>query len=161
MKVTKQLTAVAYHEAGHAIAMLDREIPFKYVTIQPSSDSLGYVQTDRGDLLRLAKLYARRTKTPHFQLRMLNYAIVCLAGGEAEKRYRGRYNHVGADQDYRAAVNFVDHIAWDPDEIELHLKLADFRAELIIENRWDQVVTIAEALLEKQHLTDQEVISLL
>src|SRR6185437_15760265 len=86
---SRKMEAVAYHEAGHAVAALLLHRPLRYVTIVPDKarGTLGHDLTPR-----------RRT--------ILEREIMVLLAGEvAEREFRGWHNRVGSRSDYEKAHN--------------------------------------------------------
>jgi hypothetical protein len=94
------LRAIAYHEAGHAVAARLLLCRYKYVTIKAGEGSLGHVLMHR---IRITDEQAYDL-SPTVRDRFERDILVSLAGPEAERLVSKRYNHAGAFNDYRAVV---------------------------------------------------------
>jgi hypothetical protein len=130
---------------------------FTSVTIVPDEDagSLGHVSCTawRDDFTPEFWSPADDDDTPELIERDV---ITSLAGMIAERRFRGRYNHVGAADDLRQAVSMADYLSGDPRDTERYLNRAWERAEALLAEHWPAVETLAAALLERQTLTGDE-----
>jgi ATP-dependent Zn protease len=88
-----ELTATAFHEAGHAVMAVSLGRSIQKVTISPSRKSLGGIQ------LGTCEIKKGRFKTSHDPLE--DDVLVLLAGMVAESRFTGKYCPAGASQDLR------------------------------------------------------------
>lgn len=167
-----QLRQVAYHEAGHAViqhyVLPDQRIS-RVSIIRRSSGALGYmlpVDTD--------EIYAQPLR------RMVGKIMVSLAGHIAVKVFMGEF-WTGATSDYNNARNMFRLLAmhglFGPPVAELFTDIKELRfSDQRVERFWvqledqitkmliahaDEVEALVEALLEKQELTNQEVLDLL
>ena len=98
-----RLLQVAYHEAGHAVALhaLIPETSFKTITIEPSADSSGHVAPQRNDVF--SSVYDHSLEYAREQI------VVFLAGRAAENKRYGRHRgDSGAASDFSSATR----IAW-------------------------------------------------
>lgn len=166
----KKLTAVAYHEAGHAIAMLHFQLPFRLVSILPEGDSLGRVipgkPDDPGtmeffdDWLEGMDLYKQELVQEYVEpLHQLYDTLADMTGALAEKKVTGRYNYVGADSDHHNIADMALHWAGGAGaEANAYVKWLQLRAQAFIDwdLRWLQIQRLAEALLERKELTFKE-----
>ena len=90
-----ELTATAFHEAGHAVAALVLGRPVEKVTIAPSRSSTGRMN------LGICKIQKGRTKPTKDWLE--DEAMILFAGMVSESHFTGQYCQQGAGQDLRAA----------------------------------------------------------
>jgi ATP-dependent Zn protease len=152
----ERLRRVAYHEAGHVAVALRERISIREVTIIPGEGYLGLARNYHPpSFFRAAEcgdLSSRHVES---------YALVCLAGGVAEKRFHGRYDHIGAGADYEAAADMLSRHAGSAEEVSAWLKLQAVRARHVVELEWETIELIAAALLERKTLTAFAVRSLL
>lgn len=98
-----RLLQVAYHEAGHAVALhaLIPETSFNTITIEPSADSSGRVAFQRNDVF--SSVYDHSLEYAREQI------VVLLAGRAAENKRYGRHRgDSGAASDFSSATR----IAW-------------------------------------------------
>jgi hypothetical protein len=111
-------TAMAHHEAGHAIASITLGMPFEYVTILPGEETCAHCQGDDGPLWEMrpttdghGRDHPRWAHDPDEQARasVERRAFVVLAGDEAESWATGKHPYFrepqGASQD--AAERFA------------------------------------------------------
>jgi ATP-dependent Zn protease len=150
-----QAAATAYHEAGHAVAALCLHLPIKHVTIVPENDTHGHIQI---------RPPFRRSDNPEFdrsdrlRLKLETYAIFCLAGLEAQRKFRpssARSYHW--HQDYVHVLDYLDSFAEDNDEVQVWLRLLRIRARNLIATHWALVEALAAALMERKRLSGDEV----
>lgn len=169
-----QLRQLAYHEAGHAViqhyVMPDQRIS-RVSIIRRSSGALGYMLP-----VDTVETYVQPLR------RIVADIMVSLAGHTCVKVFMGEY-WTGAYSDYDNARSRFRHLAmlgyFGPpvagvlgDAQEFRLRFSDERVEriwialddevekLLIEHA-DEVEAIVEALLEKQDLSNPEVLALL
>jgi ATP-dependent Zn protease len=144
----KRLRRVAYHEAGHVAVALRERISIRDVTIIPGEGYLGLARNHHPpSFLRAAEFGDLSSR--HVE----SFALVCLAGGAAEKRFYGRYDHIGAATDYEAAADMLSRHAGSAEEVSAWLKLQGVRARQVVELEWETIELIAQALLERKTLT--------
>src|SRR5207249_5237329 len=79
------------------------------------------------------------------RLRLEEECIVLLAGGIAEKRATGRYNHVGARSDREKAADLALHVGGDDRGASAFLKWLSLRAEGLVNVRWRGIEAVAKA----------------
>ncbi|NQV28708.1 MAG: cell division protein FtsH [Rhodopirellula sp.] len=95
---TFELTATAWHEAGHAVMAISLGRPIEKVTISPAQMQTG------GSRLGVCKIQKGRSKGSNDRLE--DDVLILLAGMVAESRFTGRYCTAGAAQD----LAFVEQI---------------------------------------------------
>jgi len=141
-------TATAYHEAGHAVAacVLHLVLRQKGISIIPDEDSDG--RTHLVHPMRNSKPEIDRSDRN--QIRAERYAVVVLAGREAQLRYRGsniRPYHY--HNDYQNAAELIEYFVASHEELNAHLRLLQVRAKNLFENDeiWRCTQAVAIALL--------------
>jgi ATP-dependent Zn protease len=133
---TKEL-AVAFHEAGHAVAALALGRPVQRVSILPNQLRLGQCELKKGS--SRAAQDALETEV-----------IILLAGMAAEARHTGEYCHGGAATDLRIARRMLANRAGSPRQLErLERRMLD-KTEHLLDQRgvWPAAIAIATQLLE-------------
>lgn len=156
-KKSTERQRAAYHEAGHAVVTVWLFRRFRYVTITPDnkSNSAGHV---------LSWKFSRHFR-PDEQITPAGRALIDAevtildAGRIAEKRFAGRYNHVGANADNQSAITLASYVA-DPGDrkvCEAYLKWRWLVAESIVKARWANIESVAAALLQRQRLSCADV----
>ena len=141
--MSRPLASIAYHEAGHAVAMIGLGFPVGLVSIVPEADSLGRVvpagpppATGSGPPLTTTQL----------ALVHVGAVITFVAGAEAE-RLAG-YDPAGCDSDEADAYAMEDWV-WDllgvPPWRWRHVARA--AAASYLSENWPAVERVAAALL--------------
>lgn len=144
----------AYHEAGHAVAAVRLDRPFKSATIVPADDYWGVV---------MLKPFGNFHPDYETDLRTLDRIersiLVLLAGGYAAKRFTGRYNRVGARQDWRDVHDLAFYRESHPQVLGKYLDylVALSKAWVDAPLNWVPIKRVAAALLERETLSAKEV----
>lgn len=159
--MAKQSFAVAYHEAGHAVVSFFCQEQFKTVSIIPAEDYLGVVVGRRLEKRIFDAFATGLDLTPYQRMRIENQVIISLAGGIAERRYRGRYNHQGRKSDIDNAVDIVLRLSGSAEEANAYLKWLDTRAHNAVNVRWDLIESVAQTLFASKKMTQAEVIEII
>jgi len=126
------LGAIAYHEAGHAVAALVLHRRFRHVTIEPDEDSGGHIAWSLGGP-RVSELANSERR---LRARIERGIIVTYAGPLAEARYTGRKNHVGARDDYKKALELATFVCDDMASAEALLASLHQRAAGLVDGNW-------------------------
>ena len=157
-RITKTLTATAYHEAGHVVAAISHRIPFRFVTIVPD-DGEGFLGRMEG---RADPSFDCETCDPNSGRTklMVERQVVCsLAGPEAERAFAGRCSRAGAAGDYSDAVRWAELVHGNAKVLEAYLR---FLTELT--RCWvrtpgpnEDIKAVADALLEHRKLSSAAV----
>lgn len=157
MKQSQQRRFTAYHESGHAVASIELGIPFRFVTIIPSEDegTLGHVyphpwcKSFRPDI----------EVTPSVRWRIECEVVVLYAGAAAAslltKRKRG-FDWWGAGRDLHDACNLLSRIASEQDELQSYMKMLTYRTRNLVSRREEDIVALAEKLMECDKLSSRE-----
>ena len=157
----RELRAIAYHEAGHAVAAWRLGLKFRRVTIKSEDDSLGHVLNVRGpkwlnDEIGVigsvrARLHAER------------YIVYGMAGQIAEEKFRGHRPHpwTHSDDDRSAIVLAMRAIPGSQRTVNAFLHYCFENARDIINSQWPQVTAVAAALLAQQTLTYEETLEVI
>src|SRR4051812_48323052 len=158
---------VAYHEAGHTIINLNKTLlpPLYKVSIIP-----------RGNALGVTTLMPDEDQNIHTRELLLQQLVVLMGGRAAEKVFYGATTN-GANGDLDSAKSLARRMIHDwgmgerlyyedkrqDAEIEINrlLEEADQEALAIVKQQREQTKKLAQALLERETLTREEVVTLL
>ena len=145
----------AYHEAGHFVAAyVGKSSPaIRRLSIVPKGDTLGHV-------LPFPTPSFRPDIDPQLQ-RVVDTIVIYLAGSAAEKRFAGRFDHGGSEEDYCSAVSLGMHVVTADRELELFVNWLDERAAEVIDVHWWAVTGVAEELLRRKKMTGKEALEVI
>jgi hypothetical protein len=137
-----RLAATAHHEAGHAVASIVAMVPFKHVTVGQAAESFGHVLYFR-KALSLGQMHKR--------------GMIALAGEASERRFNPRSirKHHGAG-DRAAVVDYALQCSGSPAQAEALVNLWSIQAAELVEGRWREIETLANALMERSQLNYDE-----
>ena len=155
-KRTRQLAAVAHHEAGHAVAAFHFGLKTKLISIGPENyrHSAAYFSDKHVVPLKAGESIG------DIQMRHANYAFVCLAGPWAQREFNPKgYRKVHAERDRYQAVGFLGRVRKDNELPELYLKRVDFEARNFVrdKSKWGVICHVAGVLLNQLEMTGDEV----
>ena len=153
----RELQATAHYEAGHVVAALHYELKFTYVTINPNEPpgSLGHVHVRRL-VSYFFKLFEWGEATDRARMDVEHQIITMFTAGEAEARFSGRRNYVGARKDYAVAATLVglrfsshDPIWLGKTALSTYLAFTRTVAKGFVANErnWKMICAVAKALL--------------
>jgi len=152
---SKKRQALAYHEAGHAVAAHDLGIRFRYVTIEPDDQA--------GSLGHCASTLPRWFQPDVSDDRQQGWAerdiVMTFAGEEAERLVTGRGNNVGTENDRRSVWTVAQFVTNSDEETTAFIKWLRIRARQHVNTPRFRVAVaaVADALLEHTRLTKDEV----
>ena len=155
----RQESAIAYHEAGHAVACRFMGVKVKSATIVPKKDEYqGCVQHEsmfRGlrpdiELSGRARLQIERN------------IIISLAGAAAQRRHNKKsWRSYHSSSDFRSAANLASHVCDSKANINAFLRWLEVRTDELIAAQWPAVHRIAEVLLERKTVPGDEIVALI
>ncbi len=154
---TKKLVALAYHEAGHAVAAYRLKFPITEVTIVAQDDYLGAV-THKGLQQRIYNALAYGSIRPQMRVKIEEQMIISIAGPVAEQKYRGRYNHIAARSDWDGVTELALALWPQPDVASTYIRWMYLRAVHLINDDWPAVEAVANALLAMNTLRRKDVV---
>jgi hypothetical protein len=151
-----RLRRVAVHEAGHAVAAVLFRHGLRRATVEPGEDSLGHILTNRlpRSVRRALEL---EWPTAAQRRRVDGFLTMLLAGPAAERRLAGRWNHVGAGQDYADAADVAMRASQDEADMNSQIEAAVGRSIAFADDHWPAIEAVAEALAMRGTLTGGEV----
>lgn len=159
MKHIKGLTAVAYHEAGHAAVHLKLEIPFNKVTIVPDGDTSGCVSYNVSKR-SYKKLIDDGTLSPRDEIYFKKEMIIYMAGGVAEAKYlKTKHFSPGSGSDHKECVDIVLRVLQCNGQTAsayLNYIIEEAKAWLDNPELWGYVEKLAGELLERKTLSYKE-----
>lgn len=148
---TVDLTATAYHEAGHAVMALTLGRPIQKVTISPAQLQTGGIR------LGVCRIQKRRFNASKDCLE--DDVLILFAGMVAESHFTAQYCRHGAAQDLRAAKRLLANRATNERQLErLESRLLDKAAHLLgDEGHAKAIALIAQELLQKETISGRAV----
>jgi ATP-dependent Zn protease len=148
-RLTKCQLRVAFHEAGHVVAAHTEGMPIRKATIIPERDESGHVL--HVGPLRGVKLDSNGSDRA--RLRAESAIIIFLAGRAAQKKYSPRsWRNFHGCSDFANAARLAPRVNGTDAATNAHSRWLDIRAKDLVEAHWDDVVIIAEALVEERTL---------
>ena len=169
-RVTSDLKATAYHEAGHAVAMVEFEVHFEKVSILGDLTKLGFVKCttegrstgDAGRLVHNLHEIVCDLAGPITHARAISgtpFTIVGSGVGFADDRTKASLrcqmivNDFLLAQSSGGAVN-SSGLSPEAKNIEYVLYLATVA---LIENRWPEIEAVANGLLQYGEVAESQV----
>jgi hypothetical protein len=151
------LSVVAYHEAGHAVAALRLGVGIgrRGVSIVPREDCAGFVY--------VLKAFRGRPDveiTGAMRLKAESQIIVDLAGPAAQRRFRASsVRNIHGRSDHQGAIELLRWFTRSTRELEAYFRLLQIRAEELVASPlwWTQIDAVAGELLAHKHLSSSEV----
>ena len=134
--------AVAYHEAGHAVASWHYGRRFKHVTIEVDGDSLGHVSYIR------PLYYSTGVVSDRARLGLESEIIASFAGQIAEAKFREQRPRYGFHSDNQSAVDLAFHVCGSNETVNAYLKYCWCASTDIVNWRWREIIALADALLK-------------
>jgi ATP-dependent Zn protease len=142
-----QRRSTAYHEAGHTVVAYRLGVKIEHVSIVPDHDSRGHFAhgylfcarghgSDRANLERAIK--------------------ICLAGPLAQAQFHRRSYRRHGRHDYDCATGLARYLAGSAGEREF-LRYQERQTKSLVEHLWNEIDAVAQALLERDHLSGTEV----
>lgn len=165
LNLNERRMALAYHEAGHAVAQLIQGLKIKAVSIKARERSAG--RSDgyaRGRAFRavFANSPTAWDIAPRHKNQFEKEVRSLLAGEVAQRRFaprsvRGWQTRQAHHGDMPQVEDLIRRIAPSDREFAAYFKLLMIQTELLIEQYWPCVEAIAAALNERESLTGNEV----
>tara|TARA_R110002049_G_scaffold285698_1_gene466744 strand:+ start:150752 stop:151276 length:525 start_codon:yes stop_codon:yes gene_type:complete len=145
-----ELTATAYHEAGHAVMAVSVGRPIQKVTIARGRMAFGV-------RLGACELQKGRRKTSHDPLE--DEALIYLAGMVAEAHCTGRYCPRGANQDLLAVARLLQSRAGSAPQLQkIQRRLLDKTEHILNDPSHAKAIQlIADELMVKTTVTGRAV----
>lgn len=157
--MSDNLTATAYHEAGHAVAAWWFDLPFEKASVIEDEDTLGRVNfTPPGNDFRPDIEVDART-----QRRIEHTIVVALAGPLAGEKFSGATNETIAANDWETVIGLAEYVCGSPEQTEAYVEWLRVRASDLIEHPLfcARVERVADALVRDKELSARELRDLL
>lgn len=143
----------AYHESGHAIAAWRKHLKFLEVTIEPAQIYSGRV--------RFAKVFRKgelETSSDRLRIKAEDFALMCLAGPAAQRKYDPRSIRIAHHGDHEQAEEILRDYSRTHNEqyIRTYYKLIDIRARDFVECNWKWIELLATELLERRTMSRED-----
>ncbi len=171
-RIDRRLKSTAFHEAGHAVAVFQMNIPIRKVTIVPEGDALGYVLRSGVSFPKKVRQTLESSSRgtirycfPHefarAQYLAERHAMYCLAGIEAQRQFDPKsVRHYHWRQDRESALQGLYYIVGD-DEVPLYWRLLRQRTMnlLTLPGAWAAIRTLAKELIRRKTLSGNEAVA--
>jgi ATP-dependent Zn protease len=157
-----ELKCTAYHEAGHAVAACELDLPLRRISIVPNDDdgSLGHCARPG-----LPRKFENADKSNKTRLRIEKEILLKLSGAIAEARFRGQDNLQGAVDDNCELELYAETVCSSSKEIRKFLAWLKERARNLLNSKrgilWRAVRYIAKELVARQQIGPKTVKELL
>jgi ATP-dependent Zn protease len=160
--------AVAYHEAGHAVAAHRLGYEVRRVSIAPKSGSTGHVSWRNPIKNRSVKSkleYGSEADLDRVRHHIDHAIIVCLAGKFAQKRHNPRsawrYGGSGAGRgefllkgsDDQQALELMSRVHEDEKVRAAYSRYLEARAEDLVKRHWSRIERLAITLLDRETIS--------
>ena len=150
------LRAIAYHEAGHAVICWREQVEVEIASIIPQGSSLGRIQHQSA----LQGIDLACDNSLDGRARAESLIRIAMAGPLAQRRIDPhRFCHYNSRGDYESATNVLTHLAGADDELSAYWRLLRIQTKniLSLEEVWQCVERVAEALLESKTLSADDI----
>lgn len=154
-RTARQARVVAYHEAGHAVVAHYLRIRVHRVSIAENEYSAGRATVSTGEARRVEFDDSDRVR-----IKVEHQVCVLLAGFLAARRAVPRSEIGKGSEDRKEAYDWLHRIA-SSDEVPHYFKLLSLRTGRLLDKLWFQVEVVAKVLLERTHLSKQEVLAVM
>lgn len=155
----KERRETAHHEAAHAVVYFWSDVPFRKVTIKPDkkSDSLGHVALHRTPRWMCEPVGS--TEETRSRSRIEAEVVALYAGQLAQARLTGKHPEDGHWKDAHDAVTLAYRLFSNTDVVNafLHFCYLHAREWIYAQTHWVEIQAVAEALLERETLTRNQV----
>ncbi len=146
--------AIAYHEAGHAVAAWSCRLKILKISIIPDDELSGKVR----HVSPLKGIRLDIDGSPRADGKAKDAIIICLAGPEAQRRHNPRsVRRWHASSDYDAAVDLALRVCGSGPSTTAYLRWLGIVAKDLINSRWPMVEKVAAELLVREELSAADV----
>jgi hypothetical protein len=160
MTEKSKLESTAHHEAGHAVACRHLGIPFEYVTVERNEEenSAGHVY------MPFAENFDGSMDVSEMQSIEIVKKLVVIthAGVIAQNKFTGVHDEIGFSgdreeiYDYLIFLNDILNDGWTTGLREIDEPLFE-ESKKIVFQRWNEIETLARALIKEKTLSWEEV----
>ena len=160
MENTNTLESTAYHEAGHAVISIKEGIVGVQASIKPDENTLGHVNHDFP--LKGVQLDCIIDLSCSEREQVESLVKVHLTGSIAEEIFNpilfSKYEPQ-SHADYNSVLNLLEHLVGSVEELEAYIKLLHIQTKQALSDPdiWKIVKTLANELLKKESLTENEI----
>ena len=152
--ISPATVATAYHEAGHAVVgfKLSSNVPRK-ISVIPVGGSMGRIHNCPWP----RSFRPEKAMTALTRARLEDETATILAGSEAERRYTGRANRLGASDDLKGAAVYARLVAGDDAQgVAAYIGWCLYLARKAVERNWAQIERFARRLADAGELEGTE-----
>jgi len=161
----KVTTGTAYHEAGHAVVRARLGLSLRRVTVKPTPGTLGHVEGASLPRWLCNMMEAEDPWNHAWAVRRILHEITSLHAGALAERIKTKQalDVEGAQSDRDQALDFASTVTPDsyPKEMRALWAWLELRASRLLREHWKAVEAVAQALLEQQALTGNQVLTVI
>ena len=156
--VASREAAMAYHEAGHAVACYYMHVKINSATIIPDEVSLGHVRPEN----MFRGLNPEADLSGRVRLQIERAIIISLAGMAAQRRFSKRsWRQYHGSSDFRSAGDLALYIGGDGAGATAFLHWLQLRADQLVEAQWRDIECVARALMKRKTMTGDEIVEVI
>jgi ATP-dependent Zn protease len=149
-------TTTAYHEAGHAVVAFFMRHRIEFATIKPTAEYQGLVKSKPRGKLDLD------SATPAMRIKLEDVLIMLLAGDIAQRRFAPRSSrNWQTTEDRQTAADLALSICGTGESATAYIAWLTIRARDIVHGRWSLVERVANALLERETISGEDIRTLI
>ena len=144
------LLATAYHEAGHAVAAWNQNIPIRKISVEKAPGIAGFVH----HAPIMGGLRPDVDRSSRVRLRAEKLVRVYLAGPAAQRRYNARgWRTYHGGEDHRKTVDLIDYLSVNEVHAAAYIRLLELEAAHIVAVHWGLIVALAKELIAVRAMT--------
>lgn len=153
------LIATAHHEAGHAVVALHYGRKVRAVSIEPGQDYLGLCRSNLTFGPSIEYSLPNRVR-----LRIEQEIRILFAGEMAQRHFSYRsWRPIHSSSDRKNALNLLTRLTSNEEEFPIYMRLLELQTKHMVQSNfyWKQITLLAQTLLEKPTMREQEIMDLL
>lgn len=145
--------AVAYHEAGHAVAAFKQGIGIRRISIMAEAGRDGFVH----HAPVMGRYRPDWDNSPQVRVRGERVIRICLAGPAAQRKFNPRtYRHWHAQGDFEQAAVMMSYLAAPGEHERAYMRLLKIETRRLVEHNWKLIGALANELIRRRKMSGAE-----